>query len=76
MGLYKEQTIQDSGAHSLHDLKPRSLGKVLQPKEANEDLLGEMVLPPAFTPLPVAIGACFKLYSCAVSCLSPGSTRT
>jgi hypothetical protein len=43
MELYKEQTIQDSGAHSLRDLKPRSLGKVLQSKVADEDLLGEMV---------------------------------
>jgi len=43
MELYKEQTIQDSRAHSLRDLKPRSLGKVLQPKEADEDLLGENV---------------------------------
>lgn len=43
MELYKEQRIQDSGAHSLRDLKPRSLGKVLQPEKPGEDLLGEMV---------------------------------
>ena len=43
MELYREQNIQDSGARSLRDIKPRSLGRVLRPLEAGEDILDEMV---------------------------------
>ncbi|MFU8847758.1 MAG: ribbon-helix-helix protein, CopG family [Opitutales bacterium] len=43
MELYREQNIQDSGARSLRDLRPQSLGKVLRPLDAEDDLLDEMV---------------------------------
>lgn len=42
MELYREQNIADSGARSLRDLRPRSMGKVLHPLDADDDLLGEM----------------------------------
>lgn len=43
MELFRERKIQDSGDHSLRDLRPRSLGKVLRPLEPGDDLLDEMV---------------------------------
>ena len=43
MELYREKKILDSGATSLRELRPKSLGKVLQPLSLEDDLLGEMV---------------------------------
>ncbi|NBB78956.1 MAG: hypothetical protein GVY36_05850 [Verrucomicrobia bacterium] len=43
MELYREKKIQDSGAQSLRDLRPESVGKILKPMSADDDLLGEMV---------------------------------
>lgn len=43
MELYREKKILDSGATSLRELRPQSLGKVLQPLSLEDDLLGEMV---------------------------------
>lgn len=43
MELYREHNIQDSGSRSLRDLRPLSLGKVLRPLDAEDDLLAEMV---------------------------------
>jgi hypothetical protein len=43
MELYREKKILDSGATSLRELRPKSLGKVLQPPSLEDDLLGEMV---------------------------------
>lgn len=42
MERYRELNIQDSGAKSLKDLKPRSLGKIRTANDSEEDLLGEM----------------------------------
>ena len=43
MELYREKKILDSGAYSLRDLRPVSLGEVLQPMSSDDDLLDEMV---------------------------------
>lgn len=43
MELYREKKILDSGATSLRELRPKSLGKVLQPLSLEDDLLGEMI---------------------------------
>ena len=43
MELYRVQNIQDSGARSLKDLKPRSLGKMETSIDSGQDLLGEMI---------------------------------
>lgn len=43
MELYREKKILDSGAYSLRDLRPVSLGKVLRPMSSDDDLLDEMV---------------------------------
>lgn len=42
MELYREKRIQDSGAQSLRDLRPESVGKVLRPLDTDDDLLDEM----------------------------------
>ena len=41
MALYRDQRIRPSG--SLRDLRPLSLGEVLRPVSADDDLLGEML---------------------------------
>lgn len=41
MALYRDQRIRPSG--SLRDLRPLSLGEVLRPVAADDDLLGEML---------------------------------
>lgn len=43
MELYREKKIRDSGARSLRDLRPESLGKVLRPMSSEDDLLDEMI---------------------------------
>lgn len=43
MELYREKKIQDSGATSLRELRPESLGKVLKPLDSKDDLLDEMI---------------------------------
>ena len=41
MAVYRDQRIRPR--RSLRDLKPVSLGQVLQPLTADDDLLGEML---------------------------------
>jgi hypothetical protein len=43
MELYREKKIQDSGVTSLRELRPESLGKVLQPLSSEDDILDEMI---------------------------------
>jgi hypothetical protein len=43
MELYREKKIQDSGITSLRELRPESLGKLLQPLSSEDDILEEMV---------------------------------
>ncbi len=43
MELYRETKIRDSGARSLRELQPESVGRILRPLDGNEDLLDEMI---------------------------------
>jgi hypothetical protein len=43
MELYREKKIQDSGVTSLRELRPESLGKILQPLSSEDDILDEMI---------------------------------
>lgn len=42
MELYREERIQDSCRRSLRGLQPVSVGRILQPLDRDDDLLGEM----------------------------------
>ncbi|HAV12470.1 MAG TPA: hypothetical protein DCX06_03085 [Opitutae bacterium] len=43
MELYREKKIQNTGVSSLRELRPESLGEVLQPMNSEDDLLDEMI---------------------------------
>ena len=43
MELYREQKINFSASQSLRELEPASLGHILEPLDAEDDILGEMV---------------------------------
>jgi len=42
MELYREKKIKASASRSLRELEPVSLGRMLEPLDGGEDLLGEM----------------------------------